>query len=326
MWGKSTVEDVTDRLNAGDTDDAVADLEAGLAKIRSFQPEPSRIVNSMDNDRLEERWDDYTKRATSSGLLGYATGFPTIDIATLGLQDGQLVTVLAQHKVGKTSLCLQIGNHVYATYKVPILFVTFEMGVHELEMRQESLMAGINFRNLQRGDLDKDDERRYEKFLDKAERDYTWPYHFMDVGSGSTISAVEAAAVRHEPKVIFIDGIYMMTDEVTGEMNSWEAITNITRGLKRLATRLEKPIVINSQALHSKSQGKKISSSSAGYSSSFGQDSDVVLGLERIQPKKGESDELYAYQRMLRVLDARNSGGAEVELVFDYDTGDIGEV
>lgn len=326
MHAKGTSLDVLETLKDGRTADALKEMEEGLIQIRSFTPAASHLVNSMDPDRLEERWTEYDKRATASGLLGYATGFPTIDDATLGLQNGQLVTVLAQHKVGKTSLCLTMGNNVYAEHEVPILFVTFEMGIRELEMRQEALMAHINFRHLQQGKLSPLEEKRYSDWLDMAKADYSWKFNFMDVSSGATVSSVEAQAVRHEPAVIFVDGIYMMTDEITGDTNTWESLTNITRSLKRLATRLDRPVVINSQALHSKSRGKQITSQSAGYSSSFGQDSDVLLGLERIQPGKGEDDSTYAFQRMLKVLDSRNSGLAEVELIFDYEAGTIEEM
>jgi replicative DNA helicase len=326
MNSKAAIQGVGDALKIGDVNEAIKEMEEGLARVRSFSPFATHLVDSMDDDRLLERWDAYEDREAKSGLLGYGTGFPTIDAATMGLQNGQLVTVLAQHKVGKTSLCLTMGNNVYVDHKVPILFVTFEMSIRELEMRQESLMAGINFRRLQQGDLTAIEKKKYSDWVDMAQADYTWPYHFMDVSGGATVSSVESQIEKHDPAVVFVDGIYMMTDEITGERNSWEAITNITRSLKRVAVRTDKPVVINSQALHSKSKGKRISSESAGYSSSFGQDSDVLLGLERIQPKKGEDDSSYAYERILRILDSRNTGTAEVNLVFDYDEGTIEEM
>ena len=323
---RATVEDIADLLNDGLTDDAIAAMETGLVKVRSFSPVATHLVNSMAVERLDERWDAYMTRKTSSGLLGYSTGFPTIDRTTLGLQPGQLITILAQHKVGKTSVSLSIANHVYSTHKVPVLFVTFEMGVSELEMRQESLMAGINFRRLQQGDLTPLQEKTYEDWLAYAEKHYTWPFHFQDISSGGTVSAVESMIEKHSPAVVFIDGIYMMTDEITGGTNDWEAITNITRSLKRLASQRGVPIVINSQALRSKSKGERITSDSAGYSSSFGQDSDVVLGLERIPEAKGDPPGAHDFERLLKILASRNTGLDQTELIFNYDEGQIEEI
>lgn len=323
---KGTVLDVTDHLNDNDTDGAVRELEEGLTRIRSFSPVSTHLVNSMDHDRLEERWDEYDRRKTTTGLIGFSTGFPTIDAATLGLQKGQLVTILGQPKAGKTSILIVIANHIYAEYEVPVLFTTFEMSVRELENRQEALMAKVNFTRLQQGALTKLEEKAYDDWLTMAQTTYTWPFHFMDISAGGTVSAVEAMIDKHDPAVVFIDGIYMMTDEVTGEQNSWEAITNITRSLKRVAAKREKPIVINSQALRSKSKGERLSTHSAGYSSSFGQDSDVVIGIERVQPARGEDETTHAYERILRILASRNSGLVQTELIFDYDEGNIEEI
>jgi hypothetical protein len=38
-----------------------------------------------------------------------------------------------------------------------------------------------------------------------------------------------------KPDIVFVDGVYLMLDENTGEMNTPQAITNITRALKRLS-------------------------------------------------------------------------------------------
>jgi replicative DNA helicase len=326
MHAKATAEDAGDALEANLTDEAVEALEKGLAKIHTFTPHASRLVDSMDNDRVADRWEDYKRREAGGTIIGFTTGFPTIDETTLGLQAGHLVTVVAPPKAGKTSLCLTMANHIYVTHKVPVLFVSFEMGIRELELRQESLLAGINFRDLQSGDLDPTDRAKYEDLLDLIEDDYTWPFHFMDAASGSTVSAMQAQIERVDPGVVFLDGIYMMTDEVTGDTNTAQALTNITRSLKRVAVQTKKPVVINTQALEWKMKGTKLNLNSTGYSSSFAQDSDVVLGMERVKPDKGEDEETHAFSRYLRVLASRNSGTASVELIFDYTSGTISEI
>jgi replicative DNA helicase len=323
---RTMLPDVQDHLDARATDDAVTVAQQYLAKVAAFSPTPSRIVDSMGNTRIAERWDDYQRREKGGGIIGMTTGFPTIDDTTLGLQPGHLVTVLAQPKVGKTTVCLAMANHVYMTYEVPVLFVSFEMGIRELEMRQESMLAGVNFKNLQAGSLTPLERNKYADFLDKAEDEHDWPFHFMDAATGSTVGAIRAQIERLDPAVVFLDGIYMMTDEQTGEQNTPQALTNITRSLKRTATHYGKPLVINTQALAWKSKGPRISLDSAGYSSSFAQDSDVVLGLERMKVGKDDDESAFASQRILKVLASRNTGLTSVELMFDYDEGRIEEL
>ena len=314
---------IADHIEVGDFDAAIEEMSASILRVNTYEPRASRIVNSMEG--LDEEWDDYLRRKAGSGMLGYTTGFPTIDKTTLGLQPGHLVTVLAQHKVGKTTLCLSIANHVYTTYEIPVLFCSFEMGTYEMRLRQRSLMARINFAHLQAGRLSAVEEKAYYDHLDDIETHMSWPFEFMDASSGSTVSAIHAQIQKREPKLVVIDGIYMLHDEVTGEVNTPQALTNVTRSLKRVATQEQVPILINTQALSWKSRGQKLSSDSAGYSSSFGQDSDVVLGLERYDTKDEDKATERQTWRKLRILASRNSGLDEVELTFDYDTGTIEE-
>ena len=104
-----------------------------------------------------------------------------------------------------------------------------------------------------------------------------------------------------------------MQDEQTGESNTPQALTSITRGLKRMAQRMNIPVVITTQTLLWKMKGGKVSADSIGYSSSFFQDSDVILGLEEV-PDDDES-------RNLRVVASRNCGPEEANLIWRWDTG-----
>jgi replicative DNA helicase len=318
--------DAEDELKAGKVEDAMNVLRTALLEAEGFSPRSSPLVDSMENTRVKERWDSFKKRgASGSPLLGYSTGFPTIDAATLGLQNGHLVTLVAQSKVGKTSISLAVANHIYEVHKKRILFVSFEMSIRELEMRQEALMAQVNLQHLQTGRLSPAENKRYRAYLDKVETDFDWSFWFVDAAAGSTVSAVQALIDQYSPDVVFIDGIYMMRDEQTKEMNTPQALTNITRGLKRMASAVDKPVFINTQALAWKSKGVKITADSIGYSSSFLQDSDVVLGLERIKLAKGEDEETHSTERVLRVLASRNSGLATADIEFNYTDGIIAE-
>src|SRR5215831_7152454 len=102
-----------------------------------------------------------------------------------------------------------------------------------------------------------------------------------DPAGTTTVSALAAQIQKERPDVCYIDGTYLMDAEVErAEPGSAQALTSITRSLKRLAQRLEIPIVQTTQALSWKARGGKLSLDSIGYSSSFAQDSDVIFGVE----------------------------------------------
>lgn len=326
MAMRKSLPAIEDLLDDYDIDSAIAAASRFLAEAESFNPVPVSLSDSMANDRVDERWDDYLRRESGKVLLGLSTGFPTIDAATLGLQPGQLITLLAQPKVGKTSVSMAIANHVYLKHTVSPLFVSFEMSVRELEMRQESMMAKVNFKDLQTGKLSKRERKQYREYLDHVKAKWTHSFHFMDSASGSTVGSIRSFLDRYSPALCIVDGAYMLLDEITGESNTPQALTNITRSLKQLAIQFDIPILINTQALGWKSKGHRLTMDSAGYSSSFAQDSDVVLGVERVTPPKGEDESLYANQRVLKILASRNTGLASTDLVFDYNSGEIEEL
>jgi replicative DNA helicase len=110
-----------------------------------------------------------------------------------------------------------------------------------------------------------------------------------------------------------------MIDENDEKPGSPQALTNITRSLKRLAQRTNKPIVISTQVLENKMRNGQVTTDAIGYSSSFHQDADVIFGLQR-------EDENVDDTRILKVIASRNSGPAEVSMLWDWNTGDFREL
>jgi replicative DNA helicase len=112
---------------------------------------------------------------------------------------------------------------------------------------------------------------------------------------------------------MFVDGVYLMLDQVTGEANTPQALTNITRGLKRVAQKLDIPVIITTQTLLWKMKAGKVTADSIGYSSSFFQDSDVIMGLEPVEANE--------QVRTLKIVQSRNSAPAETSITWNWDTG-----
>lgn len=296
--------------NNKDHESALMIMQGGIVRLEEEGLNKTSDVNLIQT--TESRWDDYVFRKNNPGLLGVATGFPTIDAVTNGLQKGQLIVVVATPKTGKSTLALQIANNIHKQGLSP-MFQSFEMTNREQQDRYDSMRAQVSHGRLITGSLNADEEKRYKESLETMADDKT-NFWLVDSAHGITVSAIQSKVQVLQPDVIFIDGVYLMMDEQTGESNTPQALTGITRSLKRLAQRMNKPVVITTQALNWKTKKGKVSTDSIGYSSSFLQDADVVFGLER-------EDETVDDTRILKVMAARNSGNVEASLMWDWASG-----
>jgi replicative DNA helicase len=300
-----------------DHEEALLRLQRGLIKI-----DDDGLSGTSDLDLTNEpmrRWEDYQERKNlPNGLRGYPTGFPTIDKATSGLQNGQLVVVIAPPKTGKSTLALQIALNIHREQKKVPMFQSFEMSNMEQETRYDSMRALISHQRLMTGTLTSEEESRYKKILENLEN-VDHKFWLVDSAAGSTVSGIAAKIQTLQPDIVFIDGVYLMIDEQSGEANTPQALTNITRGLKKLAQRFNKPIVISTQVLTWKMKKGNVTADSIGYSSSFFQDADIILGLQR-------EDEAVEDTRLLKVVASRNSGPAEVTLEWQWSEGRFREM
>jgi replicative DNA helicase len=121
--------------------------------------------------------------------------------------------------------------------------------------------------------------------------------------------------------MLIVDGVYLMDDEQGEPKGSPQALTNITRSLKRIAQRFDIPIIGTTQVLGWKlgnKKSRKITADSIGYTSSFSQDSDLVIGVE--------SDPDIDNQAILRVVLARSAPMGEVKIKWDWENMDFSEV
>lgn len=304
------VQLAADAVSVGDHNSALTILGAGVAKLSDEGV--NRITDINLSNNATQRYDEYLNVKTRpNGLLGMATGFQVMDFATAGLQPGQLITIIAPPKTGKSVLAMQMAANVHDDGFVP-MFQSFEMSNIEQQRRHDAMRAHISNGRLMRGALKPEEEIRYQKFLQRMDAMHN--FYLSESVSAQTISALSVKIEKLRPDILFVDGVYLMVDEMTGEMTTPLALTNITRSMKRLSQQHEIPIVQTTQVLNHKVRRGQVTADSIGYSSSFLQDSDVIFALQR-------QDEADDSSRLLKIVASRNCGPAEVELLWDWEEG-----
>lgn len=305
---------VDDALSEDDFDKALAALTQTHHAVLATQSGDG-VVDGVATAR--DRLDGYLNASSADGLIGISTGLSFLDEATQGLQPSQMIVITGLAKSCKTAISVEIMRKVHAAGKTPLL-VSFEMSSQQLFRRWDGFAAGINPRRLQSGDLMPSERRRLEETMLAFED--TRPFVIADDRSAvMTVSGIRGVVEQVRPDVLLIDGAYFLTDEISRETQTPIAVTNISRGLKQLAMICEIPVVVTTQALpHKVGRGNKMNMYSAGYSSAWPQDADVLIGTIADEEMEG------VYH--VPVLAARNSVPTENTLRIMWDPPMIEEV
>jgi replicative DNA helicase len=282
---------------------------ASAAQILMNDNQRESSDENLSDDPMQ-RYDEYMAIKTRpNGLLGLSTGFKTIDEITSGVMKQQLWTIAAPPKTGKSVLAMQMAIKAQDENQ-RVMFQSFEMTAREMKTRYDAMRAHLSHKRLIMGALHTDEEQRYRDHLTIARDDFWMP----DTVASRTITGLCAKVEKYKPDILFVDGMYLMFDEETGETESERSLRSLTRGMKRVAQRYDIPVVVSTQTLRSKMRGGKVTADSIGYTSSFLQDSDIVLVLQR----QDEEDDT---SRSLTVAASRISGMGSTDLLWDWEEG-----
>lgn len=293
--------------------------EARVVLVQAMEHLAVEISSSRDVDlsqTQEERWALYMEyESLEGGMRGIHTGFASIDAATAGFQAEQMITFVGEPKSGKSAMMMHSAITAHNYGRVPVL-MTFEMSAVEQATRYDAMRAGVNPLRLSRGLLKKDERRRLEQYLLRDSKN-DHPFHMVADPTGSTVSAIAAKIGQYHPDILFVDGVYLMDDENGEPKGTPQALTNITRSLKKLAQTRRIPLCVSTQALAWKTSKKiGLTGASIGYTSSFLQDSDTIIGVE---------DTDNPDEKKIRVIASRNGPLLVKTCRWDWDVMEFEE-
>ncbi len=202
----------------------------------------SRDVNAAADP--ESRLQDYYDIIELGGMTGIPSPWDNLDQITQGFQDEDLIMIAARGGTGKT-WCEVVLAEFLQRKKYSCLVFSKEMSVKQILRRFDAVAASIPYIRLKSGQLTTDELERYKKVL-KEMKGTTPMWVSGDIDSKMGVSSVAAKIDKYCPKMVLIDGVYMMRDERNAKA-SWEKFTNICEDLKNLAQRKRTPILVSHQ-------------------------------------------------------------------------------
>ncbi len=259
------------------------------------------------------------EKRKGSLVTGLATGYFKLDELTCGLQNGEMIIVAGRPSMGKTSLALNIAEHIGTVEKIPVAIFSLETGRQQLAERFLCSMTQIDAQKVRKGMLDTE---HLESLKEACGHLYETPIYIDDT-STLTPLALRAKARRlrsqHNIGCIIVDYLQLM-HVGTGRVESrQQEITTISRYLKALARELNIPVVVLSQLNRSPEsrEGHRPRMSDLRESGSIEQDADVVILLHREDYyHRGEGDYSPDNTAHLIIAKQRNGPTGNVELIF----------
>jgi replicative DNA helicase len=265
-------------------------LRAGFVPMRTIADESLKTI-----ERLSEHRELVT---------GLATGFPTLNEMTSGLQPSDLIVIAARPAMGKTSFALNIAQHAAREGR--------KVGVFSLEMSREQLFlrlltgqARVDAHRLRTGRLGREEWAR----LTAAFGELSAMPVFIDDTAGTGVLEMRAKSRRLKMEqgldLLIIDYLQLMRGRGRFENRNQE-ISEISRSLKELAKELHIPVIAISQLSRAPEQrggDRRPQLSDLRESGAIEQDADVVMFIYReevykpTEENRGRAQILIAKQR-----------------------------
>jgi len=273
--------------------------EEGARGQTGFQPLQDLL------GKVVERIDELYNQDNPNDVTGVPTGFVDLDRMTSGMQPGDLIIVAGRPSMGKTSLALNIGEHVAMEQQLPVAVFSMEMGATQLAMRMLCSAGRLDQQRVRTGRLVDDDWPRLTSAISKMQ---DAPLHIDESPALNSLD-LRARARRLARQcgklgLIIVDYLQLMSASSSGENRATE-ISEISRSLKALAKELDCPVIALSQLNRSLEQrpNKRPVMSDLRESGAIEQDADVIIFIYRDEvynkdsPDKGTAEIIIGKQR-----------------------------
>jgi replicative DNA helicase len=259
------------------------------------------------------------EKREGSHVTGLATGFHELDELTCGLQNGEMIIIAGRPSMGKTSLALNIAEHIGITEKFPVAIFSLEMGKQQLAERFLCSTSEIDAQLVRKGLLN---DQQYRELASASEVISEAPIYIDDTAALTPLGLCAKARrlkSQYNIQCLILDYLQLMHMGSARIESRQQEITTISRYVKALARELNVPVVVLSQLNRSPEgrEGHRPRMSDLRESGSIEQDADVVMLLHREDYyRRGESDFEADNTAEVIIAKQRNGPTGKVDLIF----------
>lgn len=273
-------------------------LKKGFIPLKDLMPETfDQIENLQSND---------------STLMGTKTGYTEIDEMTNGMHNGDLIIVAGRPSMGKSSLVMNMAEHIAIEHKKTVGVFSLEMSKEALALRLLCGRARVSQQKLRAGKLT---DKEWQELTHASGPLADAPIYIddtPDLGSLEMLAKARRLKAQNDLGLVIVDYIQMMQMSSRYE-NRQQEMSAISRSMKILAKELNVPVIACSQLSRNVESrpDKRPMLSDLRESGAIEQDADLVMfvfreehymaHIEKTDPKflevEGKAEIIIAKQR-----------------------------
>lgn len=282
------------------------------AEIMAINATSSASETISADDAVTAHIAELERRSQLGGKIdGLETGIEALDARLMGLKGGQLIVIAGRPAMGKTTLAMNIADHIAVRCDLPVLVYSFEMTNAQLVDKSLASLGSIPLNALRDGSA----VDRYSQALGLTATRVKNSGLTLYARRSATISQIRSSARRHKMRhglrLLVVDHVGLV-DIDDPKASAVQRVSEVTRQLKLLAMELDVPVIMLSQLnrLLEQRPNKRPVPSDLRDSGSVEQDGDTIIFVYR--------DEVYHD-------DTPDRGVAEIILgkVRDGETGTV---
>ncbi|HEY3763492.1 MAG TPA: replicative DNA helicase [Verrucomicrobiae bacterium] len=317
-----TCTDVVGRVYdyEGEVDALLDEVERDVLRISESRVQGGAVTTKELVGKAIQTIENFFNR--QGALTGVATGYPDLDRMTDGLHGSEMIVIAARPSMGKTSLAMNIAEHVALVEKLPVAVFSLEMSAESLVLRMLCSLARVNLRSIREGFMSESD---FPKLQNAMGRMANAPL-FIDDTPALSILQLRARARRmaqqHDIKLFVVDYLQLLHSTTRrAQDNRQQEISDISSGIKALAKELKVPVIVLAQLNREleRDKGRKPRLSDLRESGAIEQDADLVGLLYKPSSNDDEDanpEEADGLPVNLLIAKQRNGPTGDVNLTF----------
>jgi len=246
-------------------------------------------------DSIERSITDHDLRKSGVNMAVCTWPWDPFNVASGGIEQDDYIVLYGRPKSKKSWVLAEMIAHVFNDGKVPLIY-TKEMTADNIFKRVGACLQRLPYQDFRMGRLSDYERARLTQLLELARdvRRYNKDMICLDgkdTDNGDTIEWLTSKVKRYKPDIVFIDGLYLMSDNKgsRGQKDNFR-VQNISRAARQMVLETKTPLVVTMQATRTAAAHKGANLDEIAYSDAIGQDVTAAIRVINEDPKEIEGN------------------------------------